>query len=85
MGGKKQGRRPQGFEPQTYENITTGDGELLKKVKEYGIIMNPERMSKRWSVVITRRSLVEDFNIIKVKTNYKVEKIINKIGVKKWI
>lgn len=83
--GKKQGRRPRGFEPQTYENITTGGGEPLKKVEEYGIIINPERMSKRWSVVITRRSLVEDFNIIKVKTNYKVEKIINKIGVKKWI
>lgn len=60
----EQGRRPQKFEPQIYENITTSDEESMKKVEEYGII-NLERMSKRWSVVITRRSLIEDFNIIK--------------------
>ena len=60
----EQGRRPQEFEPQIYENITTSDEESMKKVEEYGII-NLERMSKRWSVVITRRSLIEDFNIIK--------------------
>ena len=44
---REQGRRPQEFEPQTYENIiTTNDEESMKKVEEYGII-NLERMSKR--------------------------------------
>jgi len=42
----EQGRRPQKFEPQIYENITTSDEESMKKVEEYGII-NLERMSKR--------------------------------------
>ena len=42
----EQGRRPQEFEPQTYENITTSDEEAMKKVEEYGIV-NLERMSKR--------------------------------------
>ena len=42
----ERGRRPQEFEPQTYENITTSDEESIKKVEEYGIV-NLERVSKR--------------------------------------
>ncbi len=39
----KRGRRPRGFEPQTYKNIGMGGGELLKKVEEYGIIIKSKQ------------------------------------------